>query len=165
MDCNFGTELITQNYMDQPLRSIPKLLQTANSAELKFACLIFKTAHSIFGLLFLPVPYGFWARWFNQDCSPGAALQLFYNDHLSIGYRSKVTETQKELDDNLSKISNPGSKLNFEFFSTFSYETWKSLHMKVVWHRKLYKFDILTFGKIWPDHKFLSWGYNWSFPN
>jgi hypothetical protein len=26
--------------------------------------------------------------------------------------------------------------------------------MKIVWYGKLYDFDILTFGKIWPDYKF-----------
>jgi hypothetical protein len=63
MDFYFGTELINQNYEDQPLRSIPKLLQTAKPSRSEICpSLIFKTEHSIFGLPFLPVPYGFRVR-------------------------------------------------------------------------------------------------------
>jgi hypothetical protein len=63
------------------------------------------------------------------------------------------------------RIPNPRSRLSFEFFSIFSYETWKSLHMKVAWFGKPYIFDILTFGKILPYHKFHLLDQNWSFSN
>jgi hypothetical protein len=32
--------------------------------------------------------------------------------------------------------------------------------MKVVWFEKLYNFGILTFGKLWLDHKFHFWCQN-----
>jgi hypothetical protein len=36
MGFHFGTALMAHNYMDQPLRSIPNLLQTEKSAGLNF---------------------------------------------------------------------------------------------------------------------------------
>jgi hypothetical protein len=83
MGFHFGTALIAQNYMDQPLRSIPNLLQTEKSAGLNFyLSLILQTEHCIFRILFLPVPYRFRASILNKSCSPIVNLQVYYSNLL-----------------------------------------------------------------------------------
>jgi hypothetical protein len=111
-----------------------------------------------FGPLFLLVPYGFRASTLNESCSLIVTLQVFYRNLQPKTHILKDTGTQKQINQTVLPESKTDLNLNFVNYFEIFHKTWKYSHMKVIWFRELYGFGILTFGKIWLDHKAHLWG-------
>jgi hypothetical protein len=158
MGFHFGTALMAQNYMDQPLRSITSLLQTEKSAGLNFyLSLIFQTEQCIFRLLFLPVTYRVRASILNKSCSPIITLQVCYNNCFQNIHGLKVTGIQKQINKTVLGWFQLTQIWIFANYFKFSHITWRAPNMKIVHFSKLHNFDIWTSSKFSLDSKLHFW--------